>query len=107
MDTNQLMDAFNNDQSTLTLIPALYPYFPVLARVNDPIVNDKFVDLVSKKQWVDVDALMWGYLTEDERDKVSGQILQDARKTVDNLFIAEKIFKQVVLKLLEYAIKMI
>lgn len=105
MNIDELMNKFNDDIS-LKLIPAIYSYFDALKRIDNEDVNEKFVNFVVEKDWIGIDELMWQYLTDDERDFVSCEILKDAQNTVNNLYLADIIFKQVVIRIVQFALKL-
>jgi len=97
---------FRTDPEALKVLATVRDYFPALERNQDvPDLLDKFMDAVANKGWTTANRLMWPYMTEDEKDKISWAVLNDARKAVAMMHLGEKILKQVVVKLITYALQ--
>ena len=60
------------------VLDVIDPFLPVLARAGKE-VTENFVKHASERNWQRIDAEMYALMTEDERDKLSEQVLVNAR----------------------------
>jgi len=105
MDVGDILEKLEGDQEAIKLLPLIQPYLTVLSREEGKDKVDKFMNLFIKQEWQDLDSWLWPKMTDDERDALSAQVLDAARKTVDNLHLSDKIMKKVALKILMLALK--
>jgi len=104
----QLMEYFHTDSQALQVISGVEPYIAALIRQisneQDDELIEQFKEAVAKRSWIDLDELMWPYMTEDERDKLSNDVLQEARQAVMAMAVGEKILRQIIVKIVTYAL---
>jgi hypothetical protein len=100
MTDEEILVALGNKPEVVKLLPVIKPYLPALTRENDQKLVEEFAELVGKKSWGTLDALMWGKMTDDERDQLSDQILEEAKKAVNNLKLGGDLLRSLVIKIL-------
>jgi hypothetical protein len=107
MQEDEVIVKLGNTPEIMSVMPLVRPFAAALSRKNDVVITNAFIVAAGERRWSDVDRLMWPHMTEDERDALSNDILVSARQAVDNMHLAEKIFKEVMIKVVFALIKMI
>ena len=102
IDTGDVLEQIENNPEAAAVMTAIKPFIPSLVRV--PANVDQFIQLVSEKDWSGADALMWEHMNDDERDELSGQVLEQARGTVNMIHFGEGILIDIVKALVKYGI---
>ena len=85
MDVGDILKRFEGNEVIAAVLPAIEFYIPALARANNQGLEDRFTTLVGQQNWTEVDRMMWTMMREGERDKLSKQVLEQARKKVNQL----------------------
>ena len=108
MSVDVVLEQLENDPSSAAVMSAIKFFIPAIQRAGqeaDDVFLNKFKQLVGVRNWSGVDALMWKWMTDDERDTLSYDALRKAQMTVDRLHLTERILKQVVFRVISYYLK--
>jgi hypothetical protein len=92
-----IIDALSNHPEAQTLIKTIQPFIPLIIREGSVIYED-FISYAVEGKWTELDEAMWAKMTEDERDQLSDQILQEARVAVDNQYQRNLLARQMAFK---------
>jgi len=92
-----LISALSNYPEAQVLLQTIEPFIPLIMREGIGAYND-FVSYAVDGKWTELDEEMWSKMTEDERDKLSDSILQDARIAVDNQYQRNLLARQMAFK---------
>lgn len=95
---DDVIAALENYPEAQMLVKVVRPYIPLIMREGTHVYMD-FIRYATQGQWVELDRAMWEKMTEDERDKLSEQILLDARRVVDNQYRRNKLAKEIGVKI--------
>jgi hypothetical protein len=80
-----------------SMIESLVPYLPAMKRCGTATFNT-VVEAIGSQDWSRVDRELYEHMTEDERDALSAQILQDARKSLKRVYETRRTYKSDLLK---------
>jgi len=92
-----LIASLANYPEAQVLVQTIEPFIPLIMREGMNIYND-FISYAEEGKWTELDEAMWEKMTEDERDKLSNQILQEARISVDNQYRRNLLARQIAFK---------
>ena len=95
---DSLIAALSNYPEAQVLIQTIEPFIPLIMREGTGVYND-FISYAVDGKWTELDEEMWAKMTEDERDKLSDNILQDARIAVDNQYQRNLLARQMAFKI--------
>ena len=95
---DMLIASLANYPEAQVLIQTIEPFIPLIMREGVNIYED-FISYAAEGKWTELDEAMWEKMTEDERDKLSNQILQEARRTVDNQYQRNLLARQMAFKI--------
>jgi hypothetical protein len=79
------------------IIDSITPYLPALKRCGTAAFN-QFVDALGSQDWSRIDRALYEHMSEDERDKLSSQVLKDARADVKRAYETRRTYKTDLLK---------
>jgi single-stranded DNA-specific DHH superfamily exonuclease len=98
IDRDTLAEIIDLDNPTIkAVVDAIEPYFPVLKRMGEAALGD-FLDALKGRDWSRIDRALYASMTEDERDRLSEQVLRDARAVVDDAYETKRTFKDDLLR---------
>lgn len=103
----EILDLINENPELMAVIDSIKIYLPTLNRENNKQLYDQFVENAYQCNWIELDKLMFPFMTEEEKSNLSVSVLENARKTVERIIVAEKITKAIFLKIIEIAIQRI
>jgi hypothetical protein len=98
IEYSALKETLGDNPSMEPTLAAISPYLPVLKRLGKAGL-DVFVDGVRNQDWSRIDRELYAEMTEDERDALSAQVLQDARAAVKAAHEADRQWNQDLLRL--------
>jgi leucyl-tRNA synthetase len=99
MDIISLIARLEGDPQTQVIVQALQPFLPVLAREGQSFY-DEVLSYIVEGKWDTVDALAWEKMTDQEREFLSNQVLDEARAAVDSAYEREANVKSAVIKVI-------
>jgi len=102
IDMGDVLEQLEKNPEVAAVMTAIMPFIPSLVRY--PSSVDQFIQLVSEKDWSGADTLMWEHMNDDERDELSGQVLEQARSTVNMIHFGEGIMIDILKALVTYSI---
>lgn len=82
----------------MAIAEVITPYLPGLQRMGQEFIDDVLVSAVLG-DWQTVDRKVFEKMTEDERDKLSMQVLQQAQEAVDREFARCSMAKEIAFKI--------
>lgn len=85
------------DPETKTIIDSLMPYLPAMKRCGKTVFG-QIVDALGSQDWERINRELYAHMTEDERDKLSSQVLTDARQAVKRAYETKRTYKTDLLK---------
>ena len=106
-ENDEVIEQLENTPEVTAVMTLVRPYMTALVRVNDVVITNKFTELVTARNWIEVDKYMWPLMNDDERDILSKENLDSARRAVDNMHILEKLMREIVIKVVFYLLKVV
>jgi len=94
----ELIVSLASDPQTQSIVMALSPYLPVFKRLGMEFYEDVIANAASGN-WTRADELMWPKMTDDEREALASNVLNEARDAVDRSFDRETLLKETVLRI--------
>jgi len=104
MDITLLLAGLQSHPQVQLLVSSIQPYMPVIMREGEDFYED-FISYAVKGKWTELDDAVWSKMTEEERDKLSNEVLIEARKAVDNQFRRNELAKEAAFKVATSLIK--
>jgi hypothetical protein len=88
-----------NDPRLASVFAVLRPYIPAIQREGQSLYNDVIKSAILG-DWDQVNTVAWRYMTDDERDKASAELLKEAQDAVDSNYRREQLAREIAFKLI-------
>jgi len=98
MNIDTIIGALESHPQIQMLLLTIKPFLPVIIREGKTAYED-FLSYSVEGKWVELDQKMWSKMTEDERDVLSSQVLEEARQSVDNQYQRDKTARETAIKI--------